>query len=175
VTVALERDADFTAWFDEILPRVFRLASRTAASRAEAEDLASEALARAYAKWPSIRGLPHRDGWVLRTTANLGVDAARHDSRFPWSRLRAQRAEAAAPSVEDQVADRRIVAAALSRLPARQREAVSLRYLAGMTLEETATTMGLGVETVRTHVARGLSAMRSALGNESWEGSHARD
>jgi RNA polymerase sigma factor (sigma-70 family) len=137
--------------------------------------MASEALARAYARWPAIRGLPHRDGWVLRTAANLSVDAARHESRFPWSRLRAQRAEAAAPSVEDEVADRRMVALALSRLPARQREAVSLRYLAGLTLEETASAMGLGSETVRTHVSRGLTAMRSALGKDTWEGTDVPD
>jgi RNA polymerase sigma factor (sigma-70 family) len=174
VSVALQRDADFVAWFDEILPRVFRLVSRTTSSRAEAEDMASEAMARAYAKWPSIRGLPYRDGWVLRTAANLTVDAARHESRFPWSKLRAQRAEAST-SVEDQVADRRLVTMALAKLPARQREAVSLRYLAGMTLDETATTMGLGVETVRTHVSRGLAAMRAALGSDPWEGTDARD
>jgi RNA polymerase sigma factor (sigma-70 family) len=176
MTLALQRDADFVDWFDATLPRVFRLARRTTRNDAEAEDVASEAFARAYSKWPAIRGLPYRDGWVLRTAANISIDAARRGARFPWGRLKI--AEASAPrgaSVEDDVANRRVLTVALSRLPARQREAVTLRYLAGLTLEETATAMRLGAETVRTHVSRGLATMRAALGTDTWEGLDATD
>jgi RNA polymerase sigma factor (sigma-70 family) len=176
MTVAGERDADFADWFDEILPSVFRLARRTTRNAAEAEDVASEALARAYARWPSIRNLPYRDGWVLRTAANISIDAARRGARFPWGRLKvAEAAGGLGGSVEEQVAVRRTVAVALSRLPTRQREAVSLRYLAGLTLEETASTMQLGVETVRTHVSRGLAALRATFGTDSLEGFDAHD
>jgi RNA polymerase sigma factor (sigma-70 family) len=170
MTATLDRDADFTAWFDEILPRVFRLVRRTTSSAAEAEDMAAEALARAYAKWPSIRSLPYRDGWVLRTAANISIDSARRGTRFPWGRLKAaEPAHASVRSVEDEVADRRLVSVAMSRLPARQREALALRYLAGLSLEETAAAMHLGAETVRTHLSRGLAAMRKTLGVNTWE------
>ncbi len=176
MTVAGEHDADFVEWFDEILPSVFRLARRTTRNDAEAEDVASEALARAYARWPSIRSLPYRDGWVLRTAANISIDAARKGARFPWSRLKvADASSGPTGSVEDEVATRRTVNVALSRLPARQREAVTLRYLAGMSLGETASTMRLGVETVRTHVSRGLAGMRATLGTDSLEGFDAHD
>lgn len=168
--MAIRPDADFSAWFDEILPRVYRLVSRTTDDHAAAEDMAAEALARAYARWPAIRELPYRDGWVLRTAANLSVDVARRQARFPWGKLRSAQRDGDGTTLEDLVADRRTLAVALARLPARQREAVTLRYLGGLTLEETATTMHLGVETVRTHVTRGLAAMRKSLGSDRLEG-----
>ncbi len=169
--VVRDSDADFAAWFDGILPRVLRLARRTTSSASEAEDLASEALARAYASWPKIRALPYRDGWVLRTASNLSIDAARRHARFPWHRLvQHQRgAAAASASVEDSVSDRRALAVALSRLPARQREAVTFRYLAGCSLAETAELMGLATETVRTHLSRGLAALRITLDTDPRE------
>lgn len=166
MSITVDIDAEFSAWFDEVLPRVLRLTRRTASSASEAEDIASEALARAYAGWPKIRSLPYRDGWVLRTAANLSIDIARRRSRFPWRKLQfaEERASAASRSIEDTVADRRSLSVALAKLPTRQREAVSLRYLSGLSLEETAAVMGLGTETVRTHVSRGLAALRGTLG-----------
>jgi RNA polymerase sigma factor (sigma-70 family) len=175
--VVSSRDADFSAWFDQILPSVLRLTRGAAASAAEAEDIASEALARAYADWPKIRDLPHRDGWVLRTAANLSIDIARHHARSPWRRLGVfNRGEAPSrQSVEEVVANRMTVTAALSRLPRRQREALALRYLGDFSIAETAELMGLGTETVRTHLARGLAAMRSALGTSIEEDLNACD
>jgi RNA polymerase sigma factor (sigma-70 family) len=172
-----ELDADFTAWFDQILPRVLRLARRTAPSREEAEDVAGEALVRAYANWPKLRALPYRDGWLLRTVTNISIDAGRRRARSPWQRLlgapRSPRpaqgaAEAAgdtAPAVDEEVVNRRTLTTALAKLPARQREAVTLRYLAGYSVTEAAQVMRLGEDTVRTHLHRGLAAMRLTLGD----------
>jgi RNA polymerase sigma factor (sigma-70 family) len=174
IEVRAQLDADFAAWCHLVLPRVLRFVSRMAASRAEAEDLASEALARAYARWATVGQLPNRDGWVMRTAANVSVDAARHASRFPWDRLRNQRT-GTVQAVDDEVVDRRTLATALSRLPGRQREAVALRFLGGLTVEETAAAMGLRSETVRTHTSRGLATLRSALGEWTKELDRARD
>jgi RNA polymerase sigma factor (sigma-70 family) len=165
VSITVDLDAEFTVWFDSVLPRVLRLTRRTTLSAMEAEDIASEALARAYAGWPKIRTLPYRDGWVLRTAANLAIDVARRRSRFPWRKLQSAAAgtAGAARSVEDAFADQSSLAVAMAKLPTRQREAVSLRYLSGLSLEETAAVMGLGAETVRTHVSRGLASLRNTL------------
>lgn len=175
VAISVDVDAEFTAWFDSVLPRVLRLARRTAPTPMEAEDIASEALARAYAGWPKIRSLPYRDGWVLRTAANLSIDHARRHSRFPWRKLQfaAERSASTVASVEETVTEQRSLASALAKLPTRQREAVSLRYLSGLSLEETAAAMGLGTETVRTHVSRGLTALRSTFGQRSAAGASA--
>src|SRR5690348_5399946 len=60
-----------------VLPKLLRLAGRVGATGPDAEDLAAEALARAYAAWSRVGPLPFRDGWVLRTAANLACDQAR--------------------------------------------------------------------------------------------------
>lgn len=173
-----EFDADFTAWFEQILPRVLHVARKTAPTREEAEDLAGEALVRAYAHWPKLRALPYRDGWLIRTVTNLSIDAGRRRARSPWQRLfgtpRVARPEddgaAAGEDVgtpfDDEVVNRRALTAALAKLPARQREAVTLRYLAGYSVAEAAQVMRLGEDTVRTHLNRGLAAMRLTLAED---------
>jgi RNA polymerase sigma factor (sigma-70 family) len=56
--------------------------------------------------------------------------------------------------------------AALHKLPRRQRDAVVLRYVTGLSEAETATSLGVSVNTVRTHVNRGLAALRRRLGDD---------
>jgi len=61
-----------------------RIAYRITGSRMEAEDVAAEALARAYASWARIVRLDYRDAWVMRVAANVAstwCDAAGRHSR----------------------------------------------------------------------------------------------
>jgi RNA polymerase sigma factor (sigma-70 family) len=53
--------------------------------------------------------------------------------------------------------------AALAHLPRRQREAVALYYLAGLSEEEVGRALGIAVGTVKSHLHRGLSALRRSL------------
>ena len=59
--------------------------------------------------------------------------------------------------------DRRQVLAALARLPARRREVLVLRYYAGLSEAEIATTLGISAGTVKTTAARGLAALARVL------------
>ncbi|MBV8559832.1 MAG: SigE family RNA polymerase sigma factor, partial [Acidimicrobiia bacterium] len=70
-------DESFEAAYRELFPRAATLAYRVLGQRAAAEDVAAEALARTYAHWRRVSGLPHRDAWVLRVATNLAIDAAR--------------------------------------------------------------------------------------------------
>jgi RNA polymerase sigma factor (sigma-70 family) len=53
--------------------------------------------------------------------------------------------------------------AALNDLPERQREAIVLRYYSGLSEDQIATAMGISRGAVKSHIARGLAALRSAL------------
>ncbi len=55
------------------------------------------------------------------------------------------------------------VAAALRDLPVRQREAIVLRYYADLSEADIAATMGISRGAVKSHTARGMSALRAAL------------
>lgn len=141
-----------------MFPRAFRLARRILGDPAAAEDVAAEALARAYARWPKVSVLPYRDGWVLRVAANLSIDRLR---RHP-----AEQAVSPALLAEDALVLRLAITAALRTLPRRQREAVALHYLGDLTDAQVAEALGVSVGTVKTHIHRGLEALRSELGPE---------
>jgi RNA polymerase sigma factor (sigma-70 family) len=152
----------FVAAFERLYPRALRVAYRVVGDVCGAEDVAAEALARAYAHWERIELLPWIDGWVLRVTANLALDVARR--RRPLLDL---------PRVvesEDAIATRLAMVAALHRLPRRQREAVALHYLAGLSDDEVAGALGIATGTVKSHVHRGLVALRRSMGDDDGGG-----
>lgn len=153
----MEGTSDFDSAFDELYPRAWHLARRILGDSAAAEDVAAEAMARAYARWDKVGDLPHRDGWVLRVAANLAIDAIRRRGRSLPA--------APPPADPDDVATLRVaLAAALGSLPRRQRQAVALRFLGGLSEAEAAGAMGISAGSVKTHVHRGLAALRARLG-----------
>jgi len=54
--------------------------------------------------------------------------------------------------------------AALGSLPRRQRQAVALRYLGDLSDGQVAVALGISVGSVKTHIHRGLGALRGRLG-----------
>jgi RNA polymerase sigma factor (sigma-70 family) len=167
-TAMTTTDDGFDQAFRDLLPLVRRLTWRILGDDASAEDATAEAFIRALTRWPKVRSLPHRDAWIMRVATNVALDALRKRRREagvvlpdepPW-----EGADAAV---------RLDVGAALAALPRRQREAVVLRHVAGLSEVETAAAMGVSVNTVKTHSARGLGALRADLGREIEENTDA--
>ena len=65
----------------------------------------------------------------------------------------------------DLVAVRAALVVALTHLPKRQRDAIALRYLSDLSEADTAAAMGVSPGTVKTHLHRGLDALRRGLGD----------
>ena len=149
-------DDGFEEAFDELFPRAVRLAQRLLGDKAAAEDVAAEAMARAYARWPKVSALPYRDGWLLKVTTNLAIDRLRR--RPP------EVGPAPAEEFEDGVALRMALNAALLTLAPRQRQAVALRYLGGLSDREVALALGISLGSVKTHIHRGLNGLRARMG-----------
>lgn len=154
-------DQGFAEAYPDLFRASMRLAHRMTRDAALAEDVAAEALARAYCRWSHVSGLVSPAAWVQRVTANLVIDA-----------MRRQKVAASALPVlsgndvirlEDQVTVRLALVSALATLPPRQREALVLRYLAGVEEPDLSQAMGTSPSTVRTHVQRGLLALRERL------------
>ncbi|MEY2476011.1 MAG: hypothetical protein QOG87_1326 [Actinomycetota bacterium] len=152
-----ERDGEFDEFFDSLFPRAEALALRIVGNRGAAEDVAAEALTRAYVRWPRLRGLSYRDGWVLRVASNLAIDAIR---RRPASASLTE-----ATSTEDLSTLRVALAVALHSLPDRQRAVIALRYLSDLSEAEVASALGMAVGTVKSHTHRGLANLRGRLGD----------
>lgn len=162
-----------------ITPRILGYATRMlAGDRAEAEDVAQETMLRLWQMAPHWRpGETKVTTWAYRVATNLCIDRQRSRRRKRQVMLED------APDVADATAaadvrlqdDRRLaeLETALAELPDRQRQAVVLRHIEGLSNPDIAVVMGIGVEAVESLTARGkralaalLSGRRDALGYE---------
>lgn len=150
----------FEEAFDGLFQRAFRVARRILGDAATAEDVAAEAMARAYAHWRKIGDQPWREGWVVRVSTNLALDVARSRNRMSDGEITELGRE------DDDVAVRLALVEALALLPKRQREGVALRHLGGLSEAETATALKVSTGSVKTHMSRGLAALRARMGAE---------
>jgi RNA polymerase sigma-70 factor (ECF subfamily) len=150
-------DGSFDEAFDALYPRARTLAYRILGDMPAAEDAAAEAMTRALVRWHRVRNLPHRDGWVLRVTANVALDAARRRSRAAAAPLHLG---AVGSADEELVVLRSALVQALLGLPKRQREAIVLVHLLGYSTTDAAATMNVSVSSVGMHVRRGLERLR---------------
>jgi RNA polymerase sigma factor (sigma-70 family) len=151
-------NGDYDDFFRQVLPRAVGVARRVTGDRASAEDAAVEALARAHLHWRRIGPLPWREAWVLRVASR---EALRH-----LPRQRPGPLVSAVDDATESVALRQALIAALRRLPTRQREAIVLRYLADMTESDVGLALGIHQGTVKTHLHRGLAALRVLMGRD---------
>lgn len=159
-------DASFEEAFDDLAAVAYRVAYRLVGSRPVAEDVAQEALARAFARWRRIGG--HAEPWVARVAANLALDhlrSAAHRRRSPLEvdlALPGGAGDAAAAARTDATeVDRMELARLLASLPRRQREVIVLRYLGDRSEADTASALGTSVGTVKRHAHRGLATLRT--------------
>jgi RNA polymerase sigma-70 factor (ECF subfamily) len=152
--------AGFEEAFDGLFRRAFVVGRRILGSEAAAEDVAAEAMARAFVHWRKIGAQPWREGWVVRVATNLALDIARKQARMTDA------AQAEGMVEDDDVAVRLALVAAMARLPRRQREVVALRHLAGLSEAETAAALKVSAGSVKTHLHRGVAALRTRLDDE---------
>ena len=150
---------------DEDLPRMLALAHRLLGDPVEAEDVAQEAMLRAWRQAPSWRpGKARFDTWLHRVALNLCYDRLRR-RREVLTDAPPERADPAPGpdrGVEAaQLGDR--VNAALARLPERQREAIVLCHYQELGNIEAAALMDVSVEALESLLSRGRRALRAAL------------
>jgi RNA polymerase sigma factor (sigma-70 family) len=162
-----------------VTPRVLAYAARMLnGDRAEAEDVAQETMLRLWRIAPEWRqGETKVTTWAYRVATNLCIDRQRSRKRKAQTALDDAPDLAAGGRSADGTlieADRMAaLGAALDQLPDRQRQAVVLRHIEGLTNPEIAEVMQIGVEAVESLTARGkraltalLSGQKEALGYE---------
>jgi RNA polymerase sigma-70 factor (ECF subfamily) len=157
---------DFDAFFRNVFPRAVAVAERVTGERAGAEDAALEALAKAHFRWNKIGGELWRDAWVFKVAVNEAI------RRLPRPHLLERASDFSDPA--DDVALRRTLTAALQRLPRRQCEVIVLTYLLGFSEAQVAGALGVSHGTVKTHLHRGMSALRGTVGQNLKEEHFAR-
>ena len=158
-----------------LTPRVLGFAARMLSDRTEAEDVAQEAMLRLWRMAPDWQqGEARVATWLYRVASNLCLDRLRRSR--PRGLSDVAEPEDTTPGVVARMikADRVLALdGALAALPDRQRQAVVLRHIEGLSNPEIAAVMDIGVEAVESLVARGkkglaalLSGRRAELGYE---------
>lgn len=152
---------EFDAFCVSSYPRVVAALTHIVGDVALAEDLAQEALIRAYQRWDRISRLRSPLGWTVHVGANLARSALRR--RLVQRRAR-QREPADAAVHHDGDATLRIVLNEVLRtLSPVQREVVVLRYFVGLDTIEVGELLGIEPNAVRQRTHRALAAIRANL------------
>ncbi len=160
-----------------LTPRVFGQAYRMLNSAADAEDIAQEALMRLWKIAPEWRqGEAKITTWLYRVVANLCTDRLRKGTGIALEAI--PEPEDPAQSASEGLQDKSRAAAlqqAMQSLPDRQRQAVALRHLEGLTNPEIAQVMQISVEAVESLTARGKRALTALLVEKRTELGYADD
>jgi RNA polymerase sigma-70 factor (sigma-E family) len=150
--------------FTEHARSLVRLARFFVDDRNAAEDLVQEAFLRLHGSFHRIENHDRAVAYLRSIVLNLARD---HNRRGLVS-LRHRQPERPGPaSTEDRLVmgeDQREVFDALQTLPNRQRDCLTLRYYLNLSPPDIATTLGLSVNSVKTHLGRGLTALETSLG-----------
>ncbi|WP_329104633.1 SigE family RNA polymerase sigma factor [Micromonospora sp. NBC_01699] len=154
-------EREFTAFVSERGQALLRVAYALAGDQYAAEDLLQDALAKAYARWPKIRG--DAEPYVRRILYNDQVSGWRRRKRRPEVPLTATPEPASGRDTADDAVLQMMLREALKLLPPRQRAVLVLRYLEDLSVEQTAALLGCRVGTVASQSSRALSKLRDLV------------
>ncbi|HKF86089.1 MAG TPA: sigma-70 family RNA polymerase sigma factor [Candidatus Limnocylindrales bacterium] len=168
--VEAAKDGDpeaFGAVFDHFYGPVHRYVAARVGRPSDAEDLAQLVFVKALEALPryELRGVPF-GGWLFRLARNVVIDHVR--TRREHITLDVIVEKSTDDGAPDELAalrqDMDSVAFALRRLTPEQREAIELRFFAGLSAKEAAVAMGRQEGTVRGLQFRAIAALRRELG-----------
>jgi RNA polymerase sigma-70 factor (sigma-E family) len=140
-----------------------RLAALLVRDLATAEEVVQDSFVAMHASWRRLRDTDKALSYLRQSVVNRSRSVLRH--RVVVDR-NAPKPPPLAPSAEQGAItelERSAVVSALRRLPARQREALVLRYYADLSEAQIASTMGISRGAVKSHTARGMSSLRTVL------------
>lgn len=149
-------------------PLAYRVALSVVHNHSEAEDVAQEALIRAFRKFHHLRDAQRFKGWLVRMTFRLVLDrrksARRREQReMQWA---GPELRPPAPSVEEMVASKQFrdrLTQALEDLPKRLRLVVILAAMEGYTMTEVAEILQTSVGTVKSRLFKARKALAEKL------------
>jgi DNA-directed RNA polymerase specialized sigma24 family protein len=136
-----------THWVDLV-----RLGTLLVGSREIAEDVVQDAFIRLH----RAQAMPENPrAYLRRAVVNGIIDYRRHQSvewKFAWDR-----------ELVDNLPEIPFLLPHLQRLPERQRDALVLRYYLDLPLKEVAEFIGCSLSTTKSHVHRGLAALKKEI------------
>ena len=150
---------------------------------ADADDAWSETFLAAMRAYPDLPASANVEAWLVTIAHRKAIDATRAAARRAVPVAQTPDDTAAGPAdspgdgLDDDLAD------AVTRLPAKQKQAVAYHYLAGLPYADIAAIVGGSADTVRRAAADGIATLRrtyrdaagAASGTGAATGSERRD
>ena len=160
----------FDAFYLSEIPGLVSLAAGLC-GRAQAEDVAQEAMLATYRRWREVGRRDHPAAFARRVCANLAVSAFRRRMVEMRALVRLTdrtwvqaRPDVAGPTgVDDEFWTQ------VSSLPRRQAQCIALRYVYGLDVADIAETLGISQGSAKVHLHRGRHTLAEQLGMEQEE------
>ena len=145
---------------------IAKLAAHILGNRAEADDVAQDALLRVWTNAPRWKPVARFRTWLTRIVVNLCLDRKRRARWLPLESagdIADPKPDAAARHETDDSGRR--LAAAIARLAPRQRAAIALIYSEGLSNAEAADILDTSVSAIETLLSRAKANLRATLGD----------
>jgi RNA polymerase sigma-70 factor (ECF subfamily) len=151
---------DFATWYRSAHPGLAEAVLRAVRPPALASDALDEAFARAFAGWDRVAAMRSPAGWVYRVAVNEARRQLRRATREQvLLTMRPPPPPTPPPGGEAWLL--------VEDLPVRQRAAVVLRHVAGLTEAEIATALGVTRSTVSSSLAAAHRSLGARLADEA--------
>jgi RNA polymerase sigma factor (sigma-70 family) len=157
---AAPRTEGFEAFFEEHRLRLFRALWLVTRNRHEAEEIMQDAFLRLWERWPKVAAMPDPAGYLYRTAMNVFRSRARRAAVAVRKAVRLVPPDDRLEAVEERDA----MVRAMASLTPRQRAAVVLTDVVGLTSVEAAEALRIKPVTVRVLAARGRAVLRNEIG-----------
>lgn len=173
------KESAYALLVERYTPRLHRIASRICRHPEDAEDAVQETLLQAVRDLKKWKPTAPLEAWLVTITVRTAqrvdqrsnrvasrsdsLDAPHEDGNTREVRDRSATSDPAAAAGAADTATR--LAEAVAALPQKYREAVALRFQEGLSPKEIAELLGIPERTVRTHLLRGLRALRESVGD----------
>ena len=155
---------DFDALYRDARDDVFAYAATLMRDRAAAEDVTAMAFERAYKKrsrFNARRGSPR--AWLFGIARNAALDELRQRKRAATAELPGPLEEPAPDEAAELAIQRDAVRVALSKLPAKDREVIALKYHADLSNAEIGEVLGVSATNAGTLLHRAMTKLREAV------------
>jgi len=151
--------------------KVYNIAFRFMGNEADAWDMAQESLIKLYKNISSFESRSSFSSWVYRLTANTCLDGLRKRKKAPLSldftvESGISYEDSKNPLPEDHAISserNKNIQKAINRLSSEHKAVIVLRDISGLSYEEIAESLGIGIGTVKSRINRGRAKLKELL------------
>jgi RNA polymerase sigma-70 factor (ECF subfamily) len=165
---------EFNAFFSRYEQPLYGYLRRIVPCAEVALELSQEAFFRAWQHFPELQIYDRPEAWLYRVATNLAISYIRRKKSLSFAQLFRYTSDCGDPceagvepefladslDLEQQTAEKMMIEQTLQQLAQRQRAALVLRSVYGLSCQEISVTMGISVANVRQTLSRGRARFR---------------